>query len=262
MGLFSLFPLTAQIVPQATSSPATETSPAGSSPFTSEEEFIQYTGKADWGQPETPGVKVTIRESRREKVNGTTAVTYVIQASGFPQGKAYTMWEKDSLRPAGAPVMTGFVANASGELVAPATSTREEINKFDITVNSFFLGEGVAVAILSDDKTVAGYTEATPFPIEARDNGCHVFVKAVTIGKMPPATAFLILGEGFEPGTLVESKDKTETDKNGRFRVLRIPYLGPEKRGGHVSDTFADSSCKVAVQFDWGTAAVNPEKVQ
>jgi hypothetical protein len=121
------------------------------------------------------------------------------------------------------------------------------------------------VAITSDDETVHAYAEAIPFPIQATNNGCTVFVKPVMPPHLRPLTAFGVSGEGFEPNAkissdgrsgMTENETQVKTDQDGRFRSLLIPYLGPRDLGGHYTDTFVGRSCNVTVDFDWGKVAL------
>ncbi len=229
--------------------------------------------------PQTPGVRVALREVSRQKVNGKTEVSYSVETSGFPGGQSYTLYMKSSLVPPGEKIpegkggrLGGFEADASGMIFRPAIAGRKASAGVTLSIHDYLRGEALDVAVIADDGPVFGYAEAMPFPIEGRDGVCYVFVRPLAVPGEPAFETFGIYGLGFEPKAKLTVVDRMwpggkadqreeETDGDGSFRYAKVDLL-PEREGGDESVTVSGPSCSVTVQFLWGPSATKKANVQ
>jgi hypothetical protein len=113
---------------------------------------------------------------------------------------------------------------------------------------------------MSTDETVKTYARVIPFPIEARDKSCHIWVEQTSFD----GTLFMIWDEGFEPGEVIRatttSEGETQSQDNkvssdGRCALILSPAV-KGKDSGTASYTAVGKSCKVSLKFDWGRAAM------
>jgi hypothetical protein len=287
--LLLAMPCAAQNLPNTASGSAPETAPAADGAITSREWYVKANASTAWlpnkQLPETRGARVALREKSRQKVEGTTGVSYLVETSGFPRGKSYTIYLKSSLVPPGEKTTAdkggsfgGLEADALGKLFLPATATRKEMTSIDLTIHGYLRGEALDVAVIAEDSSAFGSAEAMPFPIDGRDGGCYVFVRPLAIPGEPLFETFGVYGEGFEPNAKIsaverirwevdapdkykEAKNEVETVEDGSFK-LALAHLFPAKGGGDEDLTVSGRSCSVTVQFQWGPFALKKENRQ
>src|SRR5258708_3851134 len=134
---------------------------------------------AKWGQSATPSVHFELKETERKKSSDGTQIAYHLETSGFPEGKSYSLWMRQSGDRKTFPVLGGYsAANPTGTLDcateardANATSKIEEergkapespaaaseesklrcmsLKEFQFIVNRYHKGEPLQVALVS-----------------------------------------------------------------------------------------------------------------
>ncbi|MGH9862642.1 MAG: hypothetical protein ACRD35_04385, partial [Candidatus Acidiferrales bacterium] len=144
-------------------------------------------GSGRCAERNTPGVHFELRETGRQRsghVRGVTEVTYDLVTSDFPAGKVFQLyiWSIEINRPL--PFFKGKTADESGKLDPVSHS-----------IDSFMRGEWMELSTLSTDGSVRACSRRIPFPLEARDNRCRVWLEVMN----REATIFRVYAEGFEP---------------------------------------------------------------
>lgn len=212
----------------------------------------------------SPGVVFVLEETARTTLADTTQeVTYRMSASGFPQGKTYSLWFKrigeESKR-----LVNKLYVDDSGVMIAQELRPGIDVpflpaplaEVLPLTLDHFQPGEPVSLSLVSEDKQIKGYGKAIPVPIEDRDGSCHLYLELIT----PDRMTYAAWGTGFAPneelmteslsnGELIRSKRSAESD--GGFLQIVLPATKPKSQG---SATFSvtGTSCSLLVKYDWG----------
>lgn len=206
----------------------------------------------------TPGTSLAFKEIGRRKEEETTAVTYDVIVSGVPRDKVYQLWAEGLAQD---PTFGGdYTVQSSGRLVS--NDTHEPLG--DVILRAFSRGEPYRMALITEDKAIAVFGKIIPFPIEARSpSGCRLIVELIT----SDGQAFHVEAEGFVPGEEVslESQSLDEilpftstASIKGTFSFMPLPaVIGHES--GRCKIKATGERCQVAVEFDWGTAAIRPQ---
>ncbi len=223
-------------------------------------------GTVGWGpRYATPGVVLTLREIFNSR--GSRVAGYKLEASGFPIDKIYNLWMHSLGK-----VMDGDDASLYRIEDAPAPPYEYHINAWGklIPANEFTIlldvykfakftdGEWFGIALISTDRSVKGYAEVIPRPIEATKGTCRIWLKRVTLH------SYLVSGEGFEPGEEVTaisrfrpsllSRSKTIESKHtvlsdGHLPTIVIRLTAEGKRYGKASYTVIGKSCNLTVRY-------------
>lgn len=228
---------------------------------------------ANWGYRPAPGARLTLKEADRKNGRHGTAITYHVESSGFPAGKTYSLWMMLSGDHKTRPVLSGYLANATGALVCPGQSQPGDspvagshcypLERASLDVDNYHNGEPVDFAIVSTDGTVRAYARAYPFPIQVQDGKCTLNVEL----ENTKFTSFVIRGAGFEPGENVTTsssfgKDPTAgtqlASASGGF-AAQVDAGVAGKNSGLATFAANGRSCHPTVSYDWGNAA---KKVQ
>ncbi len=206
-----------------------------------------------WGSRyATPGVHLTLLEVKRTVLDSETEVTYKVQASGFPKGKTYTLWQTFT-EGATKPLLSGFYVDDSGQLISEQKLPLEQV---PLRLRNFVDGERLEYGLISTDQTVRAFAKAVPFPIEARDGRCLLWLELIS----PEGNTFYVSGEGFQPGEWVTGVSRSEGEI--RERKVKVSsdgtlpswYLQPAVVGkvtGVASLTVTAKACNLAVQYRW-----------
>jgi hypothetical protein len=197
----------------------------------------------------TPGVQLNLKEVGREKVGGVTQVTYLVTASGLQDEKTYELWLRrpgDVLR----------ITTDSGDFNADAF--KRGIN---VHVSEYIRGAPLRFVVTSADQAMRAFVEIYPFPIEARDGSCHLWVEIIS----PQGTVFAIYGDGFggdeevtaisrSGGEIIGRAQKVSSDGTLPVNIVTPAVVG--KQSGTAAFSVAGKSCAPTVNYEWGPPAL------
>jgi len=211
-----------------------------------------------WGpDSNTPGVQLTLEEERRDTGGrgGATRVFYHLVMSGFPKDKTYKL--------------SSWRFGHAISIEKPEITTDEAGNWFvdgtrvilDWSIVGFARGEPFRVGLISTDETVKAFAKTFPFPIEARDGSCHLWMElATTDGK-----SFAVYGDGFDAddhatttstsGTEI-IRGETVISSGGTLPPTIILPAVVGKQSGTASFSVASKSCVPIVNYEWGPPAM------
>jgi hypothetical protein len=203
----------------------------------------------------SPGSTLTLKETGRNVVDGSTVVSYRLFASRLPKGQHFTLWLW-TLGSEPQAVADAFI-NPDGLVVNRLADVTHNVSEDPINLKMLAgRGERKRVALTSDDWTLQAFAGAVPFPIEKSANGCTLSVEMTA----PDYVGVVLKGSGFQPGELlvVETASGTESGKQqtaatpaGTYTAVIFPKVKGQ-RSGKASVTIASPSCRVAVEFPWG----------
>ena len=203
----------------------------------------------------SPGSTLTLKETGRDIVNGSTVVSYRLFASGLSKEQHFTLWIW-TLGSEPQAVADAFI-NPDGLVVNRLGDVAHNVSEDPINVRLVAgLGERKRVALTSDDWTLQAFAGAIPFPLEKSANGCRLSVEMTA----PDYAGVVLRGSGFQPGEslAVESVSGTESGKQqtaatpaGTYTAVIFPRVKGQK-SGKASVTITSPSCRIAVQFPWG----------
>jgi hypothetical protein len=212
-----------------------------------------------WGEEfATPGVRLTLRETSRERLADSTHVNYEIVTEGFPPDKTYNLFLHDAglfaegKEPAPLPAKWRdhsyeYRISDSGQLVPPVAG---------YSIRRFMIGEWWGLGLVSTDRSVQAWTMATPFPLEDQDGSCRVSLQMVL------RDTFAIEGEGFPPKETIKTVSRSDGEvlegsmqvpAEGKFLYAVMPAV-VGKTGGRHDISFISSVCEVSLSYNWGTA--------
>lgn len=211
----------------------------------------------EWGPKyATPGTELRLEEIERKTISGRKAVVYRLVPSGFPKGTAVDVWHwKIDASPQR--MVTGHVVGKSGEVVLQNDPTDE----LQLVATHFAKGELFLIGLFTADGSVRAFGKVTPFPIEARDGRCRLWVELLS----PRGDVFAYGGEGFEADedlTVVQWSNGERITKTARASsdgTLPYSVVFPAVSGkttGTVSATVTGRACKVKVEYAWGPRAL------
>jgi len=211
-------------------------------------------GTVGWGpRYATPGVVLTLREIFNSR--GSRVAGYKLEASGFPIDKIYNLWMHSLGK-----VMDGDDASLYRIEDAPAPPYEYHINAWGklIPANEFTIlldvykfakftdGEWFGIALISTDRSVKGYAEVIPRPIEATKGTCRIWLKRVTLH------SYLVSGEGFEPGEEVTAISRFRPSLLSRSKTIESKHTvlsdGHHRRSSSASLRKARGMVKPATQ--------------
>ncbi|MGC2422613.1 MAG: hypothetical protein WA405_13290 [Candidatus Acidiferrales bacterium] len=231
----------------------------------------------EWGSNSASTLKLEFREIDRARDAGSTRIMYHLETAGFPEGKTYQLWVRQSGDQKVFPLVEGYSADPAGKLICASASpgTQEQtpasarmmhcvsLEIFRYIVDHHVKGEPVDLAFVSTDGSVRAFARAFPFPIQAQDGKCSLTIEILA----SDGGFFNVHGEGFAPGEnlkilFTSGKQKKEgsqqTSPQGDFEAGLLPAVAGKKSG---SATFAatGASCHPSVTFDWGKDALKPQ---
>jgi hypothetical protein len=210
----------------------------------------------DWAKgANSPGSTLTLKETGRDIVNGSTVVSYSLFASGLPKGQPFTLWMW-TLGSEPEAVADAFI-NPDGLVVNRLADVTHNISEDPINLRMLAgRGERKRVALTSDDGTLQAFTGAIPFPIEKSANGCSLSIEI----SAPDYASVIVRGSGFQPSEslIVETASggesgtqQTTATPAGTYTAVIFPRVKGQK-SGKTSVTITSPSCRVALQFPWG----------
>jgi TPR repeat protein len=220
----------------------------------------------------SPGASIVLREERRMAQGGKTLMAYKVAATGLVTGKNYTLYTWRFGSPQPVPTAVGYSVDASGKIVCASHPYRGapdriidrwcRVNLEDLVLalSDYQRAASLRVALISTDESVQAFARVIPFPIQASDKNCHIWVEQGSFD----GTLFMIWNEGFEPGEVIratttsegetQSHDNKVSSDGSYVLVVSPPVKG--KDSGTASYAAVGKSCKVSLKFDWGHAAM------
>jgi hypothetical protein len=210
----------------------------------------------DWMKgANSPGSALTLKETGRDVVEGSTVVSYRMFASGLPKGQPFTLWMW-TLGSEPQAVADAFI-NPDGLVVNRLGDVTHNVSEDPINIRMVAgRGERKRVALTSDDWALQAFAGAIPFPIEKSASGCTLSVEMTA----PDYAGVVLNGSGFQPGEslTIESASGAESGKQqtaatpaGTYTAVIFPRVKGQK-SGKASLTITSPRCSVAVQFPWG----------
>ena len=217
----------------------------------------QQIDEAQWGK-NTPGVELATHEGPRQRTSSGTLLIYNILGRGFPADKTYDLWFwRLDKKPEKA--IQGVSFDKRGLLVCSGKPGSCNGGAADDPVNikaAASLGEPKRFGVVSSDGKVAGFIEAVPFPIEAKNKSCKLSV----VRQSQLAENVILLGSGFTPHeTLIVQKQPAgnaaiaspTAAADGTWQEI-VEAKVPGQTSGTATVNVSGKSCSVSVSFKWG----------
>lgn len=210
-----------------------------------------------WGK-NSPGIELQAVEGPREHTASGTTLIYNLVGKGFPANQTYSLW---GWIPGQKPrrAIPGVSFDKRGVLVCsgkPGGCTGQGLDDPVNIKTTAVLGEPKRFAVVSDDGTVAGFTEAVPFPIEATNKTCKLSV----VRESPLAETVLVSATGFVPYEMLnisanlggqDTVHSPTASADGTWQaVVGTKALG--KDSGTASIKVTGQQCLVSLTFNWG----------
>ncbi len=210
-----------------------------------------------WGK-NSAGVDLAVHEARRQPSPSGTVLTFNILGKGFPADKTYDLWfwnlgqkpkkgiEGVSFDKHGVLVCSGKPGACTGK------GPDDPINIQGLAM----LGEPKRFAVVARDGRVAGFAADVPFPIEATDKKCKLWV----VRETPLGDEVAIRASGFTPYEMLKVTGSTGSDN-----TVHSPTAAPDgswqaivgtkafgQVAGRATIKVAGQGCTVSVSFPWG----------
>jgi len=209
-----------------------------------------------WGEQfNSPGAKLTYKETGRTRTPEKTVITYNLFVSGLPKNAHYVLWV---LHVGDDPqAISDADWNDEGKLVRVLADPGHHIAEDPIGAKvSGGKGEPTQFALISDDNQSRAFAEIIPFPMEVNQGPCHL--SATETG--PYYFGMLIKLTGLQPNEelLVDRRSegeggqgKAKADEQGSYRVNFFPRVKDEN-SGMAKFRVTARSCKIGIEFPWG----------
>ncbi len=235
-----------------------------SPPVTRPTRFGQEPAEDALRKDDTPGVMLSAQETKRQVgQDGTIEITYGLKATGFPQGRKFSLWRYRPLSEATKLIETLSVDETGIMMVDEMSSERQDEwqsspleTSLPLTLHHFQKGESFEFGVVSEDGTVAAYAKIFPDPIEANEGDCYVFLEQLDTRR----TMFAAYGEGFRPSELIAIESYSgeialpssyTADEYGRFIGYAFPQIAGETFGP-ARLSVQSEHCSVFVEYEWG----------
>lgn len=220
----------------------------------------------------SPGASIVFREETRIAQGAKTLMAYKVAASGLTAGKNYTLytWRFGNSQPA--TIAIGYSVDASGKMVCASYPYRgapdriidrwckTNLEDVVLALSDYQRAASLRAALISTDESVMAFGQVIPFPIQASDKNCRIWVEQVSFD----GTLFTIWGEGFEAGEVIRatttSEGETQThdtkvSPDGRYILIISPAV-MGKNSGTASYMVVGKSCQASLKLDWGQGAL------
>ncbi len=209
-----------------------------------------------WGEKfDSPGSKLTFKETVREVMGDRTVVTYNLFASGLPKDQHYVLCMLGLGKEPQA--TTDAYLNDDGKVVNVLADPARHVAEYPIDLKVYgSKGEPFRFAIISDDGQLRAFTQIVPFPIEKTNGTCRI--SAVELG--PYYSGVLITVTGLQPNEAFMTETHSENeggqtnataDAQGTYRAGVFPFV-KGKGSGKARFRVSAQSCKVEIEFPWG----------
>jgi hypothetical protein len=218
------------------------------------------TPPSQWGAHySTPGSKLEFIEAgRKTQADGTTIVEYRLKATNLPRDNEYVYWGRRAMSPPRE--IRRFVFGPNGGLVSK--SDGEPIEDVNIVVMYYQKGLAIEAALVSVNGEVRVFAKVIPFPIEARDGACRIWLELISADGM----AFIAQGEGFPAGEDINVISRSDGEQmSHRVKVYPDGTLPPSVlfpatvgQGYKASLGATATTCSPMVDYERGPPAVKP----
>jgi hypothetical protein len=206
-------------------------------------------------------------ETGRQRTPGTVEVDYRLEASGFPRGKIYELWQLALDGPA-EKLCGALAADSSGALVPDDAAAVHEASLCgpfgDIVVGAYqyMPGEPYRVAIVSTDSTVRAVATAFPHPIEGADGPYRLLLEMTSADRR----SFVVWGVGFPRDATLTTvlTSAGESFQGGAFAdehgVLRLHLdAPPDAPGGVATYEVRGKQGSPKVTYRWGSSRASTD---
>lgn len=222
--------------------------------------LAQQIDESTWGK-NSAGVELATHEGPRERASSGTVLIYNILGRGFPADKTYDLWFW-TLGKKPAKAMAGVSFDKRGVLVCSGKPGSCKGDGADDPINikaTAMLGEPKRFGVISTDGKIAGFAEAVPFPVEAKDKNCKLSVVRLT----QLADSLDVRGSGFIPHetlTVKESFSGRDLVKNPTVAAdgtwhETVAVREPGWDSGTAAFNAAGKACSVNITFHWGNGS-------
>lgn len=217
-----------------------------------------------WGN-NSSGVELATHEGPRQQSASGTVLMYNILGKGFPADKSYDLWfwiagKKPQKAIAGVSFDKRGVLVCSGK---PGSCAGQGVDD-PINIKAMaVLGEPKRFGVVSTDGRVAGFAEAVPFPIEAKDKNCKLWV----VRQSALADVVALRASGFTPYEMLTVKTNLNPDDtthsptaspDGSWQAM-IGTKVPGQSSGVANIQVSGHGCSVAVSFAWGEGSARTQ---
>jgi len=211
-----------------------------------------------WGpDSNTAGVQLALQEDRRDVAEGTTRVSYHLITSGFPDGKTYhiSFWPFGAAP--GVDSRSQIITDGAGNLTLGGL----RLDTVNFVALRYAKGEPFRIGLISTDETVKAFAKAFPFPIEARDGSCHLWMELVTTD----GDSFAVYGDGFDASdhvTYISTsgseiiRGENVISSGGTLPPTIVSPAVVGQQSGMASLSVAGKSCVPIVNYAWGSPAM------
>jgi hypothetical protein len=219
--------------------------------------LAQQFDENKWGK-NSAGVELATHEDPRQHTASGTVLIYNLIGKGFPADKRYDLW---FWIPGHKPnkAIAGVSFDKRGVLVCSGKQDSCQGQGINDPINiktTAVMGEPKRFGVVSTDGRVAGFAEAVPFPIQAKDKSCQLSV----VRESPAADVVAVRASGFTPYEMLNVKTKTGGEDSthsptagpdGTWQAV-IGTKPPGQTSGTATITVSEKNCSVSVTFDWG----------
>lgn len=221
----------------------------------------QQIDRASWGERfNSAGASLRVMEMQRTpRSEGGTWIHYFLQGIGLPKKELYSLWEWDlgsepklvltrvQMRDDGVLLCSGKPNDCSG-------ATDEQVYAARMTAMK---GEPKRLALVSTDGRVRAFGTSVPFPVEAADKNCKVWLER----KTPDGAEATVNGSGFQPKERITLSIAGETsgatlrrnaDEKGAWTADVAHTSDPMHPDGSTQISIKGKNCSVTVPWTWG----------
>ncbi len=226
--------------------------------------LAQQIDESTWGK-NTSGVELATHEGPRERTSSGTVLIYNLLGRGFPADKTYDLWFW-TLGKKPVKAMAGVSFDKRGLLVCSGKPGSCKGEGADDPINikaTAMLGEPKRFGVISTDGKIAGFAEAVPFPIEAKDKSCKLSV----VRQSPLAEVVAVRASGFAPSEMLAVKTNLASEQpahssttaaDGSWQAM-MSARQPGMVSGTASIQLSGKSCSVSLNFNWGEGSNKPQ---
>jgi hypothetical protein len=204
---------------------------------------------------DSPGAKLTYKETARQFMGDRTVVTYNLFATGLSADGQYVLWSL-GLGSNPQPVADAYL-NKDGKVVNVLADPQRHISEDPIDLKLFgSKGELFRFAVISADGSLRAFTQIVPFPMEKASGPCHL--SAIEIA--PSYAGVLIVVTGLQPNEALTTDQQSENEggegkgtanAEGIYNAAVLPFV-KAKKSGKARFNVTAQSCKVGIEFSWG----------
>jgi hypothetical protein len=209
----------------------------------------------------TPGLRLEMH-SLPQTATATDA-RYRLQAVGLPKDVKFLLWAKEFDHSVHQLVASVFQVDKFGNVMASNSGGGGRPRRLDEMVfgpGPYPPGALWEVALVSVDQKLQAFAKTIPYPIRGSAGECTVSLELVS----HRGEKFLAAGSGFPPGDevttesryagrVIEKRMRTSAEGSLPPQVLLHASVNTDRQARY---SVKGRSCEVAVDYDWGEAAL------